>query len=163
GVWDRKVRVLVALALAGLALMTSQDAYRLVFGLPLVYLANARTGQLLLQFLVPVLAGLGLAATLPALAEIALRRLRAPRSATASMVLALAALPVSALDVGGLTQQGPGSEAAFGLSQRDLWQRHQSDQCLTADFGATPPCRSAPLRAAFNVRELIDACRAGGQ
>src|SRR2546427_338508 len=70
-----------ALILVGLVSMTAHWLYAVTFDIPFfTLLVNFRGGTIYLQFLVPVLAGLGLVAVPQVVANAALRWLRAPQA-----------------------------------------------------------------------------------
>ncbi len=165
--WDGRIRAFLALIAFGLVSMTVQWFYAATFDLPLFnYLVTFRAGMLYLQFLVPLLAGLGLV-TLPQLgARYIARRLRIqPRAhgpiaaAVAGLALAAGALGVSAFALHVQDYPHRVAYGAFEPDVRDLWNHHRDDRCLVLDARAFPLCGSRTLSETFSVGELIDACR----
>jgi hypothetical protein len=160
--WDRRVRTLAALVGIGVLAMTAQWMYALLFSLPLVpFLLQLRVGVVLLRFLVPLLAGIGLVALPEAVAGWAFRRrVPGPAAAAAAALLVIAGLAVGATGVAGFANYLGDSRyrLAYGpyqSDQRDLWLRHLDDECV---LGSSPLCRSPALTASFNVTELTAAC-----
>ena len=148
-VFDRRVRVILAMAGLGFVITSFVDFDRWLFGTPVLDVLNNRAGLTLVQFAVPLLGAYGLAGVLPALASVVSTRLRA-RSTWRSFAVATAVV------IGLLLS---GADLAVYASSRgpvDLWQRHVDNPC---GGGSTDSqlCGTA-LAAQFNVLELNNAC-----
>ncbi len=169
--WDGRVRAFLALVGFGLISMTFYGFYALTYGLPLAnYLLTFRSGMLFVQFLTPILAGLGLTAVPAALAALPLRRVSVPSPVrvTAAVLAAWAGLVAGAAGVAAFGERVEGyphklAYGAFSLDSRDLWSRHRDDVCVLADRKETALCRSPAVATAFSVAELVDACREAGR
>jgi hypothetical protein len=147
--FDRRVRVLIAMAAVGFVITSFLDFDRWLFGTPVVQVLNNRSGLTLVQFAVPLLGAYGLAGVLPAVASTIAKRLGAHSwargSAVAAAVVIGVVLSVADLDV-----------YASSSGHADIWQRHVDNPC-TAGSGDSPLC-GTELAAQFNVLELTNAC-----
>jgi hypothetical protein len=165
--WDGRIRVFLALIVFGLLTMTAQWWYAATFDLPLFgYLATFRAGMLFLQFLTPILAGLGLLVVPRATAAFLPSRVGLPsagdRRVAAGLIaggLLLGALGIRAF---ALHVDGYPHRVAYGAFEpdvRDLWKHHSDDPCAVVGAQAPPLCGSARLSNAFSITELINGCR----
>ncbi len=161
--WDRRVRVLVALAFVGFVITSVPLFDQVLYKTPIPTILNNRTGMALVQFTVPLLAGFGLMATLPTAAGYVMRRLRPPRLAQLSVVTALSliGLVLATVDVGANFATTHDVGADYFAPSNDIWERHFPDPCVQPGSSADPNplCRSALLSSNFNVLELRAACR----
>lgn len=155
-VWERRARVLAALV--GLALVFGTQGWALA---PLGLIPNAqqftgvahRPAVLYLQFLVPVLAGLGLVlvpqallARLVRMATITGRhgaRFTARATKAVSSPIAVAAVAALIVSFASYVDGNPG-HLSYGPEQvnlHDIWQRHDSP-CADLGAGGNPLCQS---------------------
>lgn len=148
-VFDRRVRVLLAMAGLGFVITSFLDFDRWLFGSPLLDLLNNRVGLTLVQFAVPLLGAYGLAGVLPALASIVSTPLRA-HSVWRGCAVAVAVVIGSLLSVADLTLY------ASSGGPVDLWLRHVDNPC-TGGSQDSQLCGTT-LAAQFNVLELTNAC-----
>jgi len=169
-VWEPRIRAFLALMMFGLVSMTWYGFYAATYGLLLAnYLLTFRSGMLYLQFLTPILAGLGLTAVPTLLGDLALRRFSIPLPARrlAAAGLVGASLGVGAVGVAAFSERVSGyphglAYGPFALDSRDIWKHHQDDECVLDRKKDTPLCRSQALSTAFSVAELINGCRDPG-
>ena len=148
-VFDRRVRVILAMAGLGFVITSFLDFDRWLFGTPILDVLNNRAGLTLVQFAVPLLGAYGLAGVLPSLASVVSTRLRAP-SIWRGVAVA------TALVIGLLLSGADLAVYASSGGPVDLWQRHVDNPC---SGGSTDSqlCGTA-LAAQFNVLELANAC-----
>jgi hypothetical protein len=172
---DRRARVFSVLAGIGLLFMTQAWIEA-----PLSFIPSAqlflevvkRPIAVVLEFAVPILAGIGVYGSAQWLIGVAAGRLargRAVRPAMAASALlaALLASLVMAADVAAFATRSAGGAdlLAYGPSAgqtaadlRDIWTRHINDVCRQ-DAGHPPPaCGSGALTSRYSVGELRFAC-----
>lgn len=161
--WDRRVRVLVALAFLGFVITSVPVFDQILYRTPIPTVLNNRAGMTLVQLVVPLLAGFGLMGVLPTAAAFLMRRLRPPRLAQLSVgaALGLIGLVLATVDVGANFTSAHDIGADYFAPSNDIWARHLSDPCAQpAPAGSSNPlCRSLALSSAFNVLELQAVCR----
>jgi hypothetical protein len=160
--WDRRVRVLVALAFLGFVITSVPLFDQIFYSTPIPTLLNNRTGLALVQFTVPVLAGFGLMGTLPTAAGFLMPRLRSPRVVhlSAAAALGLLGLVLATVDVGANFASSHDVGADYFPPSNDIWERHLADPCGVSAANSNPLCGSVALSSNFNVLELQRACRA---
>lgn len=122
---DRKARVLLALVAFGVLTMVTHALAALTWGLPVLpYLVHARGGVTLVQFGVPVLAGIGLVQVPAAIGAVAAARLRLGSGGrTGLAVVAVGAgLALGALGVGAFSHWvlGAPDKLAYGDYRPDF-------------------------------------------
>jgi hypothetical protein len=167
-IWERRARVLAILV--GLALVFGTQAWALA---PLGLIPNAqqftgvvhRPAVLYLQFLVPVLAGLGLVIVPQALlSRLAVRReggtrLRSLAASAGAALIAILVLAGLVLSFASYVDGNPG-HLSYGPEQadlRDIWRVHDST-CPYPGAGDNPLCKSILLSESFSISELSAAC-----
>ncbi|HEV2953148.1 MAG TPA: hypothetical protein VG015_03555 [Candidatus Dormibacteraeota bacterium] len=166
-IWDRRVRVVAVLAALGAVMITSPQLYWFLASnpvtSPLNIVINVRLGWVLMQCLVPLLAGVGLLSVAPELARAALGRLGAPGALglVVAGLLAVVGLSAGVMGVeGGVLRihQLP-HLVAYGATPvdiRDIWKRHRDDPCIVTDRAQA--CSSTALNSAFSLGDLSLAC-----
>jgi hypothetical protein len=161
--WDRRARVFSLLVGFGLLTMTAHWLYALLYPVPLAgYLITFRAGMLYVQFLVPVLAGIGLVALAQAVVTWLLARAHAGRRQMliGAPLIALAGLGLGVTAVVAFAHHVSDSpyRLAYGPYQpdeRDLWKVHQDDICTVSSSSL---CQSPTLTSNFSVIGLTAAC-----
>lgn len=160
--WNGRARMLVGLVAFGTLAMVTTALEALVWGLPVLgNLVHPRAGVTLVQFLVPVLAGLGVAEfplAVGAGLAAAGRLGRRARVATAGGFLVLALL-LEAAGVGYFAHWVSGSPNAlaygdFEPSTNDIWARYPPGTAPPADL-------TSQLLAPSNWRPLQVGCYTG--
>ncbi len=129
---NARARALVALVAYGLLTMTTTGLEQLAWNVPVLgYLVHARAGVTLVQFFIPLLAGLGLSEIPATIATVvaAAMRWKGRRKTVTAGVLLLAALGLQAVAVGRFADwvDAQPQRLAYGGFQpasNDIWQRH---------------------------------------
>jgi len=129
--WNSRARVFAALVAFGVLTMVTTSLEAVTWGLPVVgFLIHARSGVTLVQFFVPVLAGLGVVEAPLLLGGTLAKagRLGSRNRALAGMTLVGMALVLASLGVGEYAQRVDGAPTAlayggFEPSTNDLWGR----------------------------------------
>ena len=143
-IWNPRARALAALVAFGVLTMTTTVLESLTWGLPVLgYLVHARAGVTLVQFLVPVLAGLGVAefpAAMVAWGSTLVRMRGRARTFAAAGMVALALL-LEASAVGQFAHWVAGSPNAlaygdFQPSTDDLWGHYRPGAAPPSDVAA---------------------------
>ena len=140
--WNLRVRVVIGLVAFGVVTMSTTALDALTWGVPVVgYLVHARAGVTLVQFLVPVLAGIGVVET-PAAVGLMLSALirlgdRSRRFAASGLVAVTLALTL--LGVGHFAHWVEGSPTAlaygdFQPSLNDVWARYPPGTAPATDL-----------------------------
>ncbi len=167
GLWSGRPRVLAVLVAFGFISLTSHWLYAITFSVPLLLLiVSYRSAMLYLQFLLPVLAAIGLMIVPATAAAFVLRRSRllfGLRSVVAA-TLAIGGLTLAVVDVAAFSERVADSPhhlayGPFSLDSRDLWNYHHDDPCLAAEQNQDSLCHSPALSNAFHTAELATACR----
>ena len=165
--WNGRARVLVGLVAFGVLTMVTTALEAVTWGLPVLgNLVHARAGVTLVQFCIPVLAGLGLTETPVVLAEVlgkvARVGVRSRRVAAAALVCV--ALVLAAFGVGRFAHWVDGSSTAlaygdFQPSTNDIWARYPPGAAPTTQITAqvTNPSAWRPIQ----VGCLIGSCATG--
>ena len=165
--WNGRARVLVALVAFGVLTMVSTALESLTWGLPVLpNLVHERAGVTLLQFSVPVLAGLGLTET-PSMLGGALGRwtpFGARRRAVTAIAMVCVALVLASAGVIRFAHWVDRSPTAlaygdFQPSTNDIWARYPPGAAPAADFAGQVTNPSAWRRP--QVGCLIGSCATG--
>jgi hypothetical protein len=137
--WNPRLRVVIALVAFGLLTVLTSALDALVWNVPVLpYLVHTRVGVTLIQFLIPVLAGIGVTET-PGVLGVWLSALvrfgRRGRSITAASLI-LVALTLEVVAVGQFAHwvAGHPNRLAYGgneVDSNDIWSRY--------DVGVAPP------------------------
>jgi hypothetical protein len=164
--WNGRVRVLVALVAFGVLTMVTTALEAVTWGLPVLgNLVHERAGVTLVQFSVPVLAGIGLTEAPLVLGEELGRVVRLaarPRAFTAIAVVCIALVLASAgvLRFAHWVDGSPNALAYgdFQPSTNDIWGRYPPGAAPASDFiSQVAPAAWRPLQ----VGCLIGSCATG--
>ena len=140
--WNARLRVVIALVAVGLLTVLTSSVDALVWNVPVLpFLVHTRVGVTLIQFLIPVLAGIGLTET-PAVLGVGLSALarfgRRGRSITAAGLIVVALL-LEVIAVGQFAHwvAGHPNRLAYGgneVDSNDIWGRHVLGTAPPADL-----------------------------
>jgi hypothetical protein len=139
--WNPRLRVIIALVAFGVLTVVTSALDALVWKVPVVpFLVHTRVGVTLIQFLVPVLAGIGVTET-PAMLGVGLSALarfgKRGRSITATcLVIAALVLEVAAVGQFAHWVAGHPNRLAYGANQvdsNDIWSRYELGLAPPAD------------------------------
>ncbi len=140
--WNGRARVLVALVAFGVLTMVTTALEALMWGLPVLgNLVHERAGVTLVQFSVPILAGIGLTETPLVLGRSigTVARLAARPKAITSIAMVSVALVLASLGVAQFAHRVDGSSNAlaygdFQPSTNDIWGRYPPGAAPASDF-----------------------------
>ena len=171
-IWEWRVRVFAFLVALAAVLLVSHLPYRVSFNIPFAWtLINQRVGTVLMEFLAPLLAGIGWVGLPPFLLALSMKRIKAPRAVAGAVPVAgalagLLLLPVCALAAGHNDPSRP-FNLPYGaysseFDSRDIWQRHPIDACVVDQTHNPGACADPVLRVAFSITDLRIACAPNG-
>jgi hypothetical protein len=167
--------------LAGIGLLFMTQAW---IEAPLSFIPSAqlflevvkRPIAVVLEFAVPILAGIGMYAGAHWLVASSARRFESgravrPAAATFALLGALLASLLLSADVAAFATRSAGwsDRLAYGpfagemfADVRDIWARHMNDACAADIQNRLPACASAELTSNYSVGELSLACTGAG-
>jgi hypothetical protein len=176
---DGRARVFAVLAGTGLLFMTQawiEAPLSIVPSAQLFLEVVKRPMAVILEFSVPILAGIGLYVGAQwllgsAAARLARGRARRPAMAASALLAVLLASLLLAADVAAFaTRSARGTDLlAYGPAAgersadiRDIWARHVNDVCAQKIQDQPAACASGALTSKYSVGELSAACRDRG-